>query len=489
MIKLVGKGSFWVLVRQIIVRSISIAQLLIIARILNTGEVGLFSISMMVFVLIDSFTALGLGQALLRKTEINDLDIDTLFVTNILRGLALFILVFLLSFPVSIYMKEPNSRYLIFLIGLYPLIQGFNNPSLLIFQRALNFKKEIPFHLGGVISNFVITIVLAYNGFGAKSLVYGLLGQAIVQLVISYFISPYKPRLRYSKDSFSELFMFGKWIFYSQGLKYFSNNLPTWFIGGLAGVNALGTYHFASRVSQSIGNEFTSLVSTIAFPSFAIIQDNITRLGPAYIRSQKIILSSSFLLFALLFSLSTPFTTIFLSIEWAGTATLIKLFSLIGLVQSIGSQAEILKALNLPNVIVRYSFYRLSIVLISIYYLTEKFGSEGALISVLFGALFSCILVMKIILINLRISFALFLNLLMPPSIAFIIVVSFQYFLDNILNFGVGSFVLSIFLHLFIYGITLFVFDHICKTSIFFEWRGFLEATIRKSNKLTCNVK
>lgn len=483
MITLIGKGSFWVLVRQIFVRSISVAQLLIIARVLNPEEVGLFSISMMVFVLIDSFTALGLGQALLRKSEINDLDIDTLFVSNIIRGLVLFILVLMLSFPVSIYMKEPNSRYLIFLIGLFPVIQGFNNPSLLVLQRTLNFKKEISFHLGGVISNFIITIALVYNGLGARSLVYGLLGQAIVQLVISYFISPYRPKLRYSKDSFSELFMFGKWIFYSQGLKYFSNNLPIWFIGGLAGVSALGTYHFASRVSQAIGNEFTSLVSTIAFPSFAMIQDNKTRLGSAYIRSQKIILSSSFLLFALIFSLSTPFTTIFLSKEWAGIASLIKLFSLIGLVQSIGAQAEILKALNLPNIIVRYSFYRLSIVLISIYYLTEKFGSKGALVSVLVASLFVCFLVMKTILINLQIAFVLYMKLLISPAITFLIVVILQCFLENIVSFGVGSFVLLLAFLIVLYIFILFVIDHILKTAIIFEWREFFKVILKKSNK------
>ncbi len=483
MIRLVGKGSFWVLVRQLIVRLISVVQVLTIASLLTAGEVGLFSICMMVFILIDSFTAIGLGQALLRKTEINDLDIDTLFVINIIRGVLIFILVGLLSYPVSIIMDEPSSRSLILLMGFYPLIQGFNNPSILVLQRTLNFKKEIPFHLGGVVSNFIITVAFAIKGLGAKSLVYGLIGQGVVQLVISYIISPYRPRLRYSKESFSELFMFGKWILYSQGLKYFSNNLPSWIIGSFGGSNALGSYHIASRTSQSIGNEFTSLVSTIAFPSFAIIQDNITRLRSAYIRSQKIILSSSFLLFALMFSLSTPFTMIFLSKEWEGTAPLIKLFSLIGLVQSIGAQAEVLKALNLPNVIVKYSFFRLVVVLITIYYLTDNFGSIGALYSVLLSSLMICIPVMKIILFNLRISFTSYLNLLVPPSIAFCSVVSLQFFLEKSLHLGLGLFILSILIIIVMYAFILFFCDHIFKTDFLLEWRGLLNATLTKSYK------
>jgi len=483
MIKLVGKGSFWVLVRQLIVRFISVIQVLIIARLLSTEEVGLFSICLMVFILIDSFTALGLGQALLRKTEINDLDIDTLFVVNMLRGFLLFILIALFSFPVSVIMNEPSSSYLILLMGIYPLIQGFNNPSLLILQRTLNFKKEIPFHLGGVVSSFIITIVFAINGLGAKSLVYGLIGQGIVQLVISYVIFPYWPRLRYSKDVFSELFMFGKWILYSQGLKYFSNNLPSWIIGSFGGSNALGSYHIASRTSQSIGNEFTSLVSTIAFPSFAIIQDNITRLRSAYIRSQKIILSSSFLLFALMFSLSTPFTMIFLGKEWEDTAPLIKLFSLIGLVQSIGAQAEVLKALNLPNVIVKYSFLRLVVVLFSIYHLTDNLGSIRALFSVLLSSLIICIPVMKIILFNLRISFTSYLNLLVPPSIAFCSVVSLQFFLEKSIHLGLGLFILSILIIIVMYAFILFFCDHIFKTDFLLEWRGLLNATLTKSDK------
>jgi O-antigen/teichoic acid export membrane protein len=483
MIGLVGKGSFWVLVRQLIVRLISVVQVLTIANLLTPGEVGLFSICMMVFILIDSFTAIGLGQALLRKTEINDLDIDTLFVTNIIRGVLIFILVGLLSYPVSIIMDEPSSRSLILLMGFYPLIQGFNNPSILVLQRTLNFKKEIPFYLGGVVSNFIITLAFAMKGLGAKSLVYGLIGQGVVQLVISYIISPYGPRLRYSKESFSELFLFGKWILYSQGLKYFSTNLPSWIIGSLVGSSALGIYNLASRTSQSIGNEFTSLVSTIAFPSFAIIQNDIARLSAAYIRSQKIILSSSFLLFALMFSLSTPFTMIFLNKDWSGVAPLIKMFSLIGLVYSIGAQTEVLKALNLPNVIVKYNLIRLILVLITIYYLTVNLGTVGALVSILFSSILSSIMVMRIILFNLRITFTEYLKLLAAPAIAFFCVLSLQYIFEITLDFGLGLFILSALCLTVLYTFILFFFDNIFKTSFFYQWRELLIATFKKTNK------
>ena len=435
---------------------------------------------MMVYAIIESFTALGLGQALMRKDKIDNTDVDTLFFVNILRGILLCVVVLILSFPVSIFMKEPNSRFLIMLMSFYPLVLGFHNPSLIILQRKLNFKKEIPYHLAGVISNLFVTLILAFCNYGAISLVIGLLTQSLVQLVLSYTISPYKPKFKYSNSSFLELFQFGQWIFLSQGLKYLSNNLPSWAIGNILGIQALGNYQMAGRTSQSIGNEFTSLVSTLAFPSFAILQGDFERLKLAYIKSQKIILSASFLLFAEMYALATPFCDIFLGKSWIGTDILIRLFALVALVQSIGAQSEILKALGYPNVIVKYSFIRLVLIFSTIYFLTTNFGSKGALFSILLPSLLIGIPTMQIILSKLKIAPFLYLKIIIPSAVAFSFVIIIQSLLVNINNPELFHFILFLCIYAVAYVIMFLLVDNIFKNETWSHWKNLYLGIISK---------
>lgn len=479
MIKLVISGGIWVLIRQFIVRLISIIQLIVLAWYLSPSQIGLFSIALMVQLLIESLSQLGFNQSLIQQRTVLNEDLNTLFVVNLIRGVLLFLLTLALSFPVSLFMNEPRSINLILLISLYPILKCLHNPAFFMLNKKLDQKKELPFYIFGSISNFISSLYLAINNFGAISLVVGLLVQSLCQLILSYKAYPFKPKLEYSKKSFQRMFKFGKWMLISQGIKYFSNNSPIWVIGNMLGVNSLGNFHIASRSSQAIGNEFISVISTVTFPTFSILNNDVFKLQKVYLRSQKIILSVSFYIFAIMFIFSEPFVNIFFGKDWLSSVVLMKLFSVIGLIQSIGSQVEILKAINKPEIIVKYSIIRLIMVLVSIYFFTKYYGESGALLSVLLPILLTTIPLMYNIFKLIEIIPRDYLRILLPPSVSYLVVLCFS----TIFEFGKYEnplIILSlIILTSIIYLIKLYFLDIILKSTIYNEWNNIMNSIFK----------
>ena len=419
----VGHAGFWLAIRQLSVRSLAIVQLLLLVRILSPAEFGLFAVAIMVYAFIEAMTFMGFGQALIQRKTIDSIHLNTLFVVNIARGALLGLLVFALSGPVAWLMKSPESQPLIAAIGLLPLIVGIHNPAMILLQKELRMKQELAFHLVGALTNLAISLALALQEYGAWSLIAGVLAQAICQLFISYLTISYFPRIQFCKISFFEMYNFGKWLMASQGLKYFSNNLPAWVIGHYLGMQALGLYNIASRFSQSIGNEFSAMVSTVAFPVFSIIQDDRRRLVDAYLHSQRIVMSASFLVFGCLIVLSEKFVIVFLGQNWHGAENSIALLALLGMIQSIGAQADIMKALNETRIVAVFSFIRLVFVATIIIPFTKEWGVNGAVAAILIPTVVLLIPAMAIILRRLDVAPYRFIRQSIPPIVSLVLII------------------------------------------------------------------
>lgn len=474
----VGRAGLWVAIRQVAVRGLAIVQLLLLARILTPAEFGLFAIAMMVYAFIEAMTFLGFGHALIQRKTVDPLHLNTLFVVNIGRGVLLGLLVYATSAPATWLMNSTESQPLVATIGILPLVMGFHNPAMILFQKELRMKQELAFYLSGALANLGISLALALHGFGTWALISGLIAQSLTQLVASYIIQSYRPALQFSKACFGEMFDFSKWLMASQGLKYLSNNLPSWVIGHYLGVQTLGLYHVAGRFSQAIGSEFMTLISTVAFPAFSKMQDDKERLADAYIRSQKIVLSASFLIFGLIIALSKDFVYLFLGEAWLGASSLINLLALLALVQAIGTQAEMLKAVNKTKLIFQLSFLRLIIVSILIIPAVNSFGAEGAIWAIIISPLVLSPIGQMVILKSLSIRIFAYFQIMMPPISAFLLIILGVY-LNNYSEKNILGFAATTLATLAAYMIVLILFDRILKTGIGKQWVGLLGTITR----------
>jgi O-antigen/teichoic acid export membrane protein len=145
----------------------------------------------------------------------------------------------------------------------------------------------------GISTNFIVAVVAAIVLRSVWALVLGLLAEKVVSIIVSYLIHPYRPHLSKDIEKAKELFGFGRWILGSSILAFVGKHIDDIFVGRVLSAMALGFYQMAYRISNMLETEITQVISSVAFPAYAKIQDQQTRLQKAYFRIMRLVFAVS----------------------------------------------------------------------------------------------------------------------------------------------------------------------------------------------------
>jgi len=325
------KGLGWVSSLQVLSKGVIFLKYIVIARFLMPSELGLFGISMLTISFLQSMTETGISAFLVHKDNSEEY-VSSAWIVNIARGILLFLLAVLIAYPISVFFNSPDSLRLILVASLIPLIGGFINPAAVKFQKNLDFDRQFIYRLTITLSDFVASVLLILVFKNAFALVIALTFSTLVEATLSLlFISP-RPRFIFEKKKITELFHFGKWLTLVVSTNYFSQQLDSIVVGKFLGTASLGIYQLAQNFSLQIMSDAGDVFSTVTFPLFSKIKDDIERTKKALL---KILISVSLLfgtiaIFLILFS---KFLLIFVvGQRWLGANIPLKIFSLTGII-------------------------------------------------------------------------------------------------------------------------------------------------------------
>src|SRR5690606_34945899 len=142
-----------------------------LARLLSPDDFGLIAMIMIFFAVAQSFIDSGMGQALIRESEITDQDRSTVFWFNIMLSVLFYLVLFVTAPYIAAFYKQPLLTPLTRVMGLTVVFFGVTVVQRAELTQKLNFKTQayatIPaFFIAGATS-----VVLAWQGFGVWALV------------------------------------------------------------------------------------------------------------------------------------------------------------------------------------------------------------------------------------------------------------------------------------------------------------------------------
>ena len=384
------RSGAWAFALRITTQVFSIARLIILARILAPDDFGLMGIALLVMMTLETFSQTGFQQALIQKKENIKGYLDAAWTVSVLRGLVLFAVLFFIAPYAAAFFNAPVATPLIRVVGLAALLQGLTNIGVLYFQKELEFNKQFLYSLSGTLADFAVAISAVLILRSVWALVFGILAAAIVRLIVSYFIHPYRPHFKLDLAQTKELFGFGRWILGSSILIFLITQGDDIFVGKLLGVTMLGFYQIAYRISNAPATEITHVISQVTFPAYSKLQDKLPSLREAYLKTLQLTAFISVPLAGGIFILAPEFTTIFLGDKWLPMVPAMQVLALWGLIRSIGATiGPVFQAVGRPSILTKLSAARLIILAILIYPLSMKWGIMGTSLAVLISAFFT----------------------------------------------------------------------------------------------------
>jgi O-antigen/teichoic acid export membrane protein len=342
----------------------------------NFGILGLATLSIN---LLNVFSETGIEPALIQRDKIGRIELDTAWTIGLIRGLVLFLLLFMSAGWFASYFGNSTLEPVLKLIAVIFILGGFVNIGIVLLQRELEFKKKVSLDLVSDVGGTVATILLAFWLRNVWALVIGTIIWAILKCLGSYYMHSYRPKFYWDWSIAKSLLNFGKHIFWISVVTFIVTCGDDALVGKLLGLTALGFYTMAYNIANMIVSSLSGIIGRISFPAYSILQNEPQRLAEAFARVIEAVLIFLLPLTVMIILLAEDFTLIFLGDQWLPMVPVLKILSLLGLFRALTKVfSPILLAVNRPEIQSRNKTIELFLFLLLVYPFTIKWGLIGA---------------------------------------------------------------------------------------------------------------
>lgn len=377
-------GGFWVFSLRIVQQLFSLGRLLILARILSPSDFGLMGVALLTMATLETFSQTGFQTALIQKRENVESYLDSAWTFLILRGFALFVILYLIAPYAAAFFGTPEAEPIIQVIGVSVLLQAFTNIGILYFQKELEFNKQFLYQFAGTLADFIVAVSAVLVLQNVWALVFGLIAGNAVRCILSYAVHPYRPHIALDIEKIKELFGYGRWIFFSSILIFLLTQGDDVLVGRILGATALGLYQMAYRISNMPATEITHVISQVTFPVYAKMQHNLSKLRDVYLEVLQLTAFLSFPVTVFIFILAPDFTTIFLGEQWMPMVPAMQALTVFGVTRAINATTgPVFQGIGMPNVSTLGSAFQIVVFIVIVYPLTIRWGIVGTSIAVI----------------------------------------------------------------------------------------------------------
>jgi len=379
-------GGFWSFALRIVNRGFGLVRTIVLARLLAPADFGLFGIAMLALSSLRSFSKTGFDQALIQKKEETESYLNTAWSVQVVRGFALGGILVAGAPLVGAFFGEPRAVFLVRVLGVAELIKNLRNIGVVYFKKELEFHKQFAYEFSGTFADLAVALPAAFILRSVWALVFGLLARNTVQVLLSYGIHRFRPRLRFDKGKALELIDFGRWVLGSSIVVFLATQGDDIFLGKVLGAGALGLYQLAYRISNVTTTEITHVIGHVTLPSYSKLQDDADRLKEAFSKVLNAVMALTIPITVGVFILAPDFVQVFLGSKWAPMIPALRILSVAGFLRATSATGgPLFRAVGKPKYDFTMNLIRVLLIAATIYPLTVNFGIAGTSISVIIG--------------------------------------------------------------------------------------------------------
>lgn len=332
-------GVKWTTASTIVTTLLQLLQLAILARFLDPAAFGLMALVMVVIGFSQAFLDMGISNAIIHKQQITHEQLSTLYWVNVLAGFGLFAIISAIAPAVSTFYGEPELTSLIIIVAVTFLIQPFGQQFMVLWQKEMRFAEIARIDIVNKTVSLLVSVVLAYMGYGVYALVYGTLA-GVVSQTIQFMIlglKEHKPSFVFNIGEIKEFLGFGAYQMGEKTINYFNSQIDVILIGKLLGTEALGIYSVAKQLIMRPAQIVNPIITKVTFPMMAKIQDDTEKLKNVYLKTINYLSSINFPIYAAMIVFAPQLVILMFGEKWMAAVPIVQILSIYGAIRSTGN--------------------------------------------------------------------------------------------------------------------------------------------------------
>lgn len=357
-----GRQAAWNYLVFGLSKSSTLIMTVVVARLLDPADFGLFALALLVVNLFDYMKDLGVSGALVQSprswSRLAPTGLTLSVTFGVIAGVALAVLA-----PVgAALLHRPELEPLVRVLAIGLTISALGAIPAARLRRDLDFRQRIWPEFLGAATKAVLTIALAANGYGVWSLVYGQLAGTVLTTVLYWWVARTPVRFGFDRSEARGLIGYGASLTGVALLSFAIYNVDYLAIGVRLGDTQLGLYTLAYRLPELLVLNLCIVISEVLFSALSRLQHARERLADHYL---KVLTAATALSAPISVALAAAAPAVIATLyghRYADAAPVLAVLSIYALLFSTSWHAgDIFKAIGRPSLLIATGTGRLAL--------------------------------------------------------------------------------------------------------------------------------
>ena len=276
--KQIIKASSWTLLSYCLIQLFRMASNIIITRFLPPSDFGVIQLVTVFVQGLLMFSDIGITPNIIQYSKGEEPQfLRTAWTFQTFRGLGLWLMTFLISWPLSYIYHAPEMIWLMPLNGVVLFLSGLASTNLALLNRHLKLNVVVTIELIANVIGIVAMVISVWYFRSVWTLLVAPIVSAIIQTGLSHLpLTGIPMRFQWDKESVRELVHFGKWIFVSSILAFMNSRLDRIILGLYVSKTDLGLYGIAAGIVAIFVDVVQTLSHRVLIPVYAHLREYLT---------------------------------------------------------------------------------------------------------------------------------------------------------------------------------------------------------------------
>ena len=248
---------------------VSVAMIAVVSRLLSSSEIGIAVIGLGIGTIAFNFREFVTSEYLIQREDVDRDQVRAAYTLMFGSSFAIACLLIVLAPWLSNFYGEPKLKTFILLLAVAGVIDSSISTISAVLKRDMQFGTLTRVNALATLSHALVTIFLAWHGFGFMSFAWGVLISSLIRLVLGFHARPFIWMYRPCFSGWRPFFTFGGFKGASTVLDRIYESLPQLVLGRMMPLAAVGLYNRANIVCGLPDKVLLSATFSVAFPAFS----------------------------------------------------------------------------------------------------------------------------------------------------------------------------------------------------------------------------
>ena len=326
----VRRAVFFSFLESYLGLALNIVSFTLLARLLTPKQIGVYSVALAIIGVMQVIRDFGLVNFLIQKKDLTREYIASAWGLSLLLGSALFLIVELGAPLIGRFYADDAIKVIARIVALNFILLPINSVCLALLKRDMKFHIVMRINTSASVIGTLLTLLLAWLGWGALSLALGTVANSAV-VAASVIASGALRRLgRPSLSKAREILAFGGPLTGANIITSISMDINDLAVGKILGFTEVAIISRGQGLMNLFHRDFMSAVRNVALPAFAQANRAAESLDEKYIAAVTAVTAIAFPFYGFMSLFPLDVIRLMFGTQWDQAAFLVPYFCVAG---------------------------------------------------------------------------------------------------------------------------------------------------------------